>query len=184
MFANKKAISEIVSYVLLVVLAVVLASAVYVFLKPYAEKPLSEDECPDGISIVVERYNCYNDTINLTLKNRGIFAVNAVRLKIINYSDDYEYDFWSFIPFCAQDTKCTSCRASNCFALSGEQTEKISYAAFNKIEKLAVYPIKEVNNKSVVCKEAVNTVQISGCNESDAGDGDGGGGGGGNPNIP
>lgn len=180
MSANKKGISELISYVLLVLIAVAIAVSVYLFLKPYAENPLPEDECPDGISIILEKYNCYNNIINLTLKNKGLFAVNAVKLKIINNTEDFEYDFWNFMPFCNNADKCTSCRSANCFILEGTQIEEINYADYltiennpyigaeitNRFEKLAIYPVKIVDNQEVVCKNAVSKVQINSCEGS------------------
>ena len=78
MCANKKAISELVAYVLLITLAVSMAAVTYAFLKPYAEKPLPEEECPDAINIVIENYACNDTNINISLKNRGLFSVTGV----------------------------------------------------------------------------------------------------------
>lgn len=78
MCANKKAISELVAYVLLITLAVAMAAATYAFLRPYAEKPLPAEECPDAINIVIENYACNDTNINISLKNRGLFSVTGV----------------------------------------------------------------------------------------------------------
>ena len=75
---NKRAISELVAYVLLITLAVSMAAVTYAFLKPYAEKPLPEEECPDAINIVIEDYACNTTHINISLKNRGLFNVTGV----------------------------------------------------------------------------------------------------------
>jgi hypothetical protein len=80
---NKKAVSEMVSYVLLVVIAVGLSIAVYAYLKvfiPKGEKP----QCNEDIQLTVQDYTCNNQTkmLSVTLYNKGLFRVNAVYLRL------------------------------------------------------------------------------------------------------
>jgi len=80
---NKKGISILISYVLLITLAIALAGTTYYFLRTYAEKPFLEQACPDGISIIILNYS-YNSThINMTLKNQGRFNVTGVIINVI-----------------------------------------------------------------------------------------------------
>jgi FlaG/FlaF family flagellin (archaellin) len=89
---NKRGISEIISYVLLIVLAVGLATATYYFLLQQTNI-MPADVCPDGISITVENYTCNSGMLNLTLKNSGRFDVGGVRIKIVNdTTTDFEYE--------------------------------------------------------------------------------------------
>jgi len=78
--SNKKGISEIVGYVLLVLIAISLSSFVFFYLKTYLpkEKPV----CPDDISLIVQGYSCSPAQINLTLLNKGLFSVDAAYLRI------------------------------------------------------------------------------------------------------
>jgi len=85
---NRKAISEMVSYVLLVVIAVGLSIAVYSYLKIYVpnnERP----ECKDDIQLIMLNYTCvYNgnnpslSALNVNVYNKGLFKVNAVYLRL------------------------------------------------------------------------------------------------------
>jgi flagellin-like protein len=83
---NKKGLSEVVSYVLLIVVAVSLAVIVYGWLKVQLpkEKPL----CPDNIGIAIKSYNCnlVQKTVNITIENRGYFNIEGVNVKIANTS--------------------------------------------------------------------------------------------------
>ena len=70
---NKRGISELVSYVLLIVLAIALAGGVYIWLTSIA-KPSQQVECPD-VNIRLESYECFKPingnpgNITLLLKN-------------------------------------------------------------------------------------------------------------------
>jgi hypothetical protein len=83
-YSNKRAVSEMVSYVLLVVIAVGLSIAVYAYLKvfiPKGEKP----ECKEDIQLIVQDYTCtatLGKELSVTLYNKGLFRVNAVYLRL------------------------------------------------------------------------------------------------------
>lgn len=77
---NKKAVSEVVSYVLLVIVALVLSALVYAFLQLYV--PKEKPECKNGINIVIENADCVNNKVSLTLQNRGLFSIDRVFIKM------------------------------------------------------------------------------------------------------
>jgi hypothetical protein len=86
---NKKAISLLVSYVLLITIAMALSGMVYTWLRFYVGTE-DVDTCPDGISLVVKNYECLQGSegfINITLKNNGRFKVDGFVLKVSNRSD-------------------------------------------------------------------------------------------------
>src|SRR3989344_9344689 len=78
---NKKAISEIVSYVLLVVIAVGVSTLVFTFLKSYIPKG-EKPECPEGISISIKNYTCQSSQLNLSFYNTGRFTIDAVYVRV------------------------------------------------------------------------------------------------------
>lgn len=164
---NKKAISELVSYVLLIVLAIAMAAGAYVFLKPYAEKPLPEQECPEAVNIVLENYSCNNGQITFTLKNKGLFNIYGVKLKVINNTEGLQYDFWLYLPDCNQIQKCTNCNEihEDCLKVNGDLSGNLYYYEnFNKIDELVIYPIKAIDNNFRVCANAVVKVPLKNCN--------------------
>jgi hypothetical protein len=79
---NKKAVSELISYVLLVVLALAMAGGVYAYLKFYAQSPLPEGPC-DGISISLIDYSCENNLMTIKIKNTGRFST-FTKVKLYN----------------------------------------------------------------------------------------------------
>jgi len=83
---NKKAISEVVGYVLLIVVGISIASIVGVWLKAQVPEDNSQKLCPEDSSIVILDYNCTYvsplRTINITLKNKGYFIVDGYTIKV------------------------------------------------------------------------------------------------------
>ena len=83
---SKKGISEMVGYVLLVIIAVGLSVLVYSFLSLYT--PKEKFTCEGDISLVVQDYSCDSPTgiLNITLLNKGLFKVDAVYVRASNSS--------------------------------------------------------------------------------------------------
>jgi hypothetical protein len=78
---NKKGVSLMVSYVLLVVIGVSLAVLVYAFLK--ARLPSDKAECSEDLSLYIEEGYCDlpNSLIVVKLTNRGLFNVTAAFIR-------------------------------------------------------------------------------------------------------
>lgn len=81
---NKRGISEVVSYVLLIVIAISLSTLVFSFLYLYV--PKEKPECKDGINLAVNKIKCvHNSTdniLNFTLENKGLFKVETAYIRI------------------------------------------------------------------------------------------------------
>lgn len=81
---NKKGLSEIVGYVILVVIAVSLAVLVYNWLK--LQLPQEKPQCSENLGLIIKEMKCNaeTDTINLTLSNKGFFNIEGVNIRIAN----------------------------------------------------------------------------------------------------
>ena len=104
-YQNKKGVSEIISYVILIIIAVSIGAIVFTYLSNLV--PKDRPECNEGLSLSVEEYACkYVDPkdgeshLNLTVKNRGRFNIEAAYIRIGNIgnktgywinSKDFEY---------------------------------------------------------------------------------------------
>ena len=82
---NKKGVSAIIGYVLLITFGIILSVIVYNYLKTYVPKDLID--CPDGSSIFVKDYSCSDGILNLTLKNNGRFNLAGYYIHYSNNSD-------------------------------------------------------------------------------------------------
>jgi hypothetical protein len=88
---NKKAISEIVSYVLLIVIAMAMAIGVYAWLKTNLTPAQQEEEsCQIDTALVLNSYSCeISDSvkiIHLSLENKGYFSIDGFFAKASNES--------------------------------------------------------------------------------------------------
>jgi FlaG/FlaF family flagellin (archaellin) len=70
---NKKAISVMIGYILLISFALVMAIIVYAYIKTYVPKDLAS--CPDDTSLFIKEATCNNGELNITLKNNGRFNI-------------------------------------------------------------------------------------------------------------
>lgn len=80
---HKKGVSEIISYSLLIVIAVIVSVLVYSFLKLYI--PKNQPECLDDVSLMIQDYTCTpspTNTLSVTLLNNGRFNVDAAYIRI------------------------------------------------------------------------------------------------------
>lgn len=79
---NRKGVSEVIGYVLLIVIAVGLSVIVFNYLKvivPKGEKPV----CLEDVALAVQEYSCSaNKNITLTLSNKGLFTVDAIYVRL------------------------------------------------------------------------------------------------------
>lgn len=83
---NKKGVSEMVGYVLLVVFAVIIGAIVFTWLKTYV--PAEALNCPDGVSIFIDgaTFDSSNSQLELTLKNNGRFDIAGYFIHATNSS--------------------------------------------------------------------------------------------------
>lgn len=83
---NKKALSEIIAYVLLITIALSLSVLVYGWLKNYVPQDTGNLDCPDNIALIIKTYNCnLTDTsfkLNVTITNKGLFTVDGFIIKL------------------------------------------------------------------------------------------------------
>ena len=102
---NKKGVSVMVAYVMLIVIAVGLSVGVFNFLRLYV--PKEKVECPSDISLIVQSTTCVVEAgdrivLDVTIKNKGLFSVPSAYIRLapekrkirewINKGDDFYYD--------------------------------------------------------------------------------------------
>ena len=80
---KKRAVSLLVSYVLLILLTVSLAGLIYGFLQYRAKLP-EKIECPEGVSVYVINFSCntQNNKITFWIKNNGLWNISGINVKV------------------------------------------------------------------------------------------------------
>jgi FlaG/FlaF family flagellin (archaellin) len=79
---NKKGLSAVIGYVLLIAVSIVISAMVYQFLKTYV--PKDSVECAEGVSLFMESVSCTNGALSITVKNNGKFGIDGYFIHISN----------------------------------------------------------------------------------------------------
>ena len=83
---NRKGVSNVIGYVLLISISVGLSVLVFNWLKFYVDDDDSRG-CPDGVNLVIQNYTCVSgdsSIIELTLKNKGLFSIDGFVVRVNN----------------------------------------------------------------------------------------------------
>ncbi len=168
---NKKGLSEIVAYTLLIVIALGLALLVYTWVKSIV--PGEESECPSDVSLVIDSYSCnvVENKITVTLKNQGLFDVNGFFIRFAE-----KYDGAAIIKIDSQEKNGQTpiVRADNpkygngygdkAIDVSKTETFSFIYGEGKTIEKIEVIPtIVDDENKLLSCKKSVVIERLKDC---------------------
>jgi len=157
---TKKAISLMISYVLLILIAISLAIAVYAWLKFTVKGIEPLEECPDGVALILNDYKCFPDnTIELFLKNKGNFDVDGFLIK--GTENKTKEPWMNLIP------KDNLLEIEGTYllqeALGPGESEgfNLSYQELGSLEKIDVYPIKIKEQRIIFCKNSIISQEIS-----------------------
>jgi hypothetical protein len=83
---NRKGVSNIIGYVLLIAISIGLSVFVFNWLKFYVEDEDSNG-CPEGVNLVIQNYTCSSGAsanLELTLKNKGRFSTDGFIVRANN----------------------------------------------------------------------------------------------------
>jgi FlaG/FlaF family flagellin (archaellin) len=157
---DKKGLSEMVGYVLLIVIAISLSALVYTWLKNYI--PVKQEKCPDSANLIVEDYSCQGSVINVSLRNMGTFNIDGLIIRAGNKTK-------AIYPLKAtgETMRLESSQGSIYFLDSMKpndlETFTFSYLDINSIKVIEIEPIRIQGNKTVVCEDAVVSTNIENC---------------------
>jgi hypothetical protein len=88
---HKKGVSEIVSYVILIIIAVAIGALVFNYLQVLI--PKDRPECGDGVSLSINEASCDStyQNLDLSVRNTGRFNIDASYIRIGNLSRETRY---------------------------------------------------------------------------------------------
>ncbi|MCK4553333.1 hypothetical protein KAT80_03955 [Candidatus Pacearchaeota archaeon] len=81
---NKRGISIMIGYVLLVVFAMIMGTIVYKVIKTYVPKDVPE--CPESVSIFIKEINYTENSLKITMINNGLFDIAGYSIRATNSS--------------------------------------------------------------------------------------------------
>ncbi len=156
MINRKKAVSEMIAYVLLIVIAISISVVVYAVLNAYI--PREAEKCPDDVRLIIQDYTCSGDIFNLTVKNQGLHSVDGMYVHISNQSGKP-----AAFPLDEKGNPGTSGEIffSSKLNASDSKTFAFDYSKYNLIIKISIKPFR--TGKTLVLCDAV-TMQDINCN--------------------
>jgi hypothetical protein len=92
---EKRGLSNLIAYVLLISITISLSVVVYGWLKTYTSGEEIES-CPDNVNIVISGYECVDGvSLQVILKNKGLFNVDGYILRLHD-DPNAEFGFYTF----------------------------------------------------------------------------------------
>ena len=159
------------SYVLLIAIAMGLAIGIYAWLKAYADGG-SLRECEQGTSLIVKNYICnYTGAkiIKLDMENKGMFSVSGFYIKSNNKSIESPIFPMKSIEANINPYDGIYYFKNNTITFDPIKPNEVKTALFRydnlgDISKIRIEPfILGKKNKTILCKEAVVSYDVRGC---------------------
>jgi FlaG/FlaF family flagellin (archaellin) len=162
---NKKGLSEVIGYILLISISIVMSVLVYQYLKTYV--PKEAPTCDEGTSIFIKEivYDCTNSKqLNITFKNNGRFSISGY---YIHVSDNPDKEQLAVIDLSTKFVSGGSVSGSsiifsqfeeNGFVPESENVSSFDISEFGTLYRLEIIPIRiqEIDDKKklVSCSNA------------------------------
>jgi len=173
---NKKAISLMISYVILIAIVISVSVGVYAYLRVSADIS-PEVDCKDGTSVIIGEYECFTGDafaaagIDLEIKNNGRFSIEGVI--VVVGSDSQKAPDTYLIP----DSSTVQLEGHYFFAnkLKPGESETAKFSnkekigavmqpvGFTDIEVIQLQPFIIEGTSKVVCTDAVIKQDVQDC---------------------
>ena len=174
MMKNKKALSEVVSYVLLIVVAISLSIIVFAFLRNFV--PQERIGCNEGLSLVIRDFECYPSTgeVKIEFQNKGNFKIDGIYIRSANSTTNATinllnatthngiYDINSiteqrtgFLYFGRSDFPLA-------LAPNRNYAQTFDYGEYGKLTKIQIQPFlnDKETNELIICEDKTITQEI------------------------
>ena len=172
---NKKAISLMISYVILVAIVISVSVGVYAYLRVSADISPAVD-CKDGTSVIIEEYECFTGDafaaagIDLEIKNNGRFSIDGVMVVVGPDSqkapDTYLIPDSSTVQLAGHYFFTNKLKPGE--SETAEFSNKDSVAigppvTFDTVEVIQIQPFVIEGTSKVVCTDAVIKQDVQNC---------------------
>ncbi|MBR9706478.1 hypothetical protein GOV14_05560 [Candidatus Pacearchaeota archaeon] len=170
---KRKAVSLMVSYVILIGIVLSVAAAFFVIIKDYID-PTPVENCEEGTTITLEDYLC-DGKLDLLLRNNGRFSINGVYVSVGN--DTKKFPIYILMPEVAggyfpgryvfesklKPSASLYANYSNKVVGAGAEQGVPRAAGFEEIRKVRIQPFI-IDKKTVVfCEAAVIEQDLENC---------------------
>lgn len=163
---NKKGVSAVIGYVLLVSFAVILGISVYGVLKTYV--PTEKLECPSGTSIFILNKNCVieggEQILKIEFKNNGRFNIEGFFIYGSNSSGSVPTkDLSGYYEGGLVGNKIIFNTGDTRYLVPGDKSEKkfrIPISRINGLKKIAITPVRNQKKEGVIKSVSCGNARI------------------------
>ena len=157
---NKKGVSIMVGYVLLISIAVALATAVFFYLKLYL--PDDKQDCYEDIDLVIDGVSCKilpsTASVSINFTNKGLFSVDGVFIKIGELNRVFRQTLNE--PDRVLGSRCNGITETN-LKPGATFCETYNYPSGTVgVKEISIQPFIWVENKAVLCPDAIVSKKI------------------------
>jgi len=150
MKTNKKAVSEMVAYVLLIVIVMAIGSLVYAWV--VFQMPKDSAKCPDDLSLIIKDYNCSAKVLDLEVQNKGLFDIFGYYIRAANQSDRGRIIMLGEIGIIGEPGRIKF----NPKLSSGESiVNRFDYKKYGNLTSIEIEPYLLKDKQIVMCKEGL-----------------------------
>ena len=144
-----------ISYVILIAIAISLSIGVYAWLKDYTNVSPKID-CKEDTSMVLEDYNCTGEIIKLTVRNNGRFSVDGFIMQVSNESEKMPTEVLSGVGQITLPGYFDFSSSLEPGGVRGGDAVKFLIGDFSVIKVIQIQPyiIDEKSNR-IMCEQAV-----------------------------
>ncbi len=143
---DKKAVSLMMSYVLLIVIVLALGALTFSWIK--TKIPTEEEKCPADLSLIIWDYNCSSQVLELTVQNKGLFDIDGYYIRGESNERIVELE--------ATDNPGQEGRVRflNGKLESGEKSVQFfDYSKYGNLSKIEIQPFIIRNKKLILCSD-------------------------------
>jgi len=140
--ANKKGLSELISYVLLIVMVVAIASGVYIWAK--SKVPVQYEECPSELTAAISSCWYTATEIHLTISNTGKFDIDCFYFYLVSGGNTTKVNYEG--RSCDSNSKIIPLNISS-------STDDMTFfpSSVTAVDKIKIIPVK-IQKEPLLCQ--------------------------------
>jgi len=154
LFRDARGVSEMVAYVLLIVIVLAVGAMVYSWI--IFNLPKDTKSCPDDLSLIIKDYTCNNSVLNLVVQNKGLFDISGFYIRANNESARLRTIMLKEVGSRDEDG-----RVKFLSKLESGKEYKSLFEYSGNITSLEVEPFIISDKKIVLCDKSIATQDLS-----------------------
>jgi len=148
---NKRGVSTVVAYALLITVTIALSILVGNWLRFYVGSAEVTSECSENVNLVISNYSCskVSKSVSVVIRNKGLFTTDGFVLRVHD-EPGATYGLYTVDPLVAGDGEVIAPSASKTKTFDFSDVQGAS--GLNDITLVEVQPYLMEDGKKVVCK--------------------------------